>query len=184
MPDEPITNRTCMTKTATKKTPAVTCEVLPNGTLETRFSDGTILTTDPAQLSEDIRATALLHGLKAKLVDAAALLCNKETGRSPSIEDKIEAVREVHARITSPNGTWNKIRGDGESSGGGTGLLVRALMAVTGQTRGETEETLATCTKEEVVTLRNMPKIAAKIAEFKAAASKVDAGALLAKFGG
>lgn len=99
---------------------------ITGGLLTITFGNGEQITVNPTALSDEIRTAAMLHGLKQKLGDAAAISRNPDTGRSASLDDKIAAVREVFERITSPDGTWNKIRESGEGSGNG-GLLFRAL---------------------------------------------------------
>ena len=165
----------------TKKIPTVSADV--SGTsLVLTFASGDVLTVDHTKLSGAIIDAAILHGLKQKLVDAAAISRNPDTGASATAQDKFDAVKEVYDRITSPDGTWNKIRGDGTGSGQGTGLLVRALMALSNKNEDETRALLEACSDDEVKALRGSPKVAAKIAELKNSNSKVDTDALLAKF--
>lgn len=112
-------------RTANTTTKAISTDII-EGKLIMTFGNGESLSVDPATLSDEIRTAAMLHGLKQKLGDAAAISRNPDTGRSASLDDKIAAVREVFDRITSPDGTWNKVRESGEGSGNG-GLLFRAL---------------------------------------------------------
>lgn len=130
------------------------------------FKDGRTLDIDALSLNEDIRNAALLHGLKQKLVDAAAIGRDTETGRSATLSDKYEAVREVYDRITGPVGTWNKIRaaGDGVQSGG---LLVRAIMQLSGKAREEVVAQLDAMSKEQRTALRANKRVAEVIATFK-----------------
>ena len=167
--------------TTTTKTPAVSAEVT-DSVLTLTFSNGKTLTVDAQALSDTIRTAAMMHGLKQKLVDAAAIARNPDTGATATIEDKLEAVCEVYERIILPEGTWNKVRGDGTGTGNGGGLLVRALMALFNKNEEETRTLLDGCSDEEVKALRNSPKVAVKMAELKAAKSKVDTDSLFAKF--
>lgn len=138
------------------------------------------LTITMGQLSADIRAYAAVHGLKQKLVDAAAISRNPDTGRSASVEDKAAAVREVAQRLLA--GEWNKRRADGEGTGTG-GLLFRALMRLQPAAGAEkVKEFLAARSKTEQAALRATPKVAAIIEELRAADAKtggIDADALL-----
>lgn len=163
------------------RTPTIAADIA-GSVLTLTASNGTVLTVDTDNLSSDIRQAAMLHGLKQKLVDAAAISRNPDTGASATVQDKIDAVQEVYDRITATDGTWNKIRGDG-TGGNGSGLLVRALMAMFGKTKVEIEAHLDGCTEDERKALRNAPKVAAKMAELKAASSNIDTDALLAGFG-
>lgn len=162
----------------TKTLPAIAAEVMANGILQLDFANGEQLRIDPAALSDTIRMDAMLHGLKQKLVDAAAIARNKDTGRSATIDDKFDAVKEIYDRITSPNGTWNKVRGDGTA---GSGLLVRALMQLMDKTRSEIEAFLEPKSKEQRAALMVNPRVAPIIAQLKAQSvdKDVDSDAML-----
>lgn len=110
------------TKNDTKRTPDIEATITDDGRLVLAFSHGEHIAVAPTELSPHITRQALLHGLKQKLVDAAAISRNPDTGRSATIEDKFAAVREVYERLLS--GHWNKPR-EGAASAGG--LLFRAL---------------------------------------------------------
>lgn len=111
-------------------------------------------------LTPSITTMATLHGLKQKIVDAAAIARNPDTGRSASVSDKYAAMEEVAARLIS--GEWNKIRGDGTTGAGG--LLFRALCIAYGQKNPADIKTfLDGKTKAEQAALRKNPKIAAII---------------------
>ena len=121
-------------------------------TLTLEFANGQRLSLDATTLTQDIINAATLHGLKQKLVDAAAIGRDPVTGRSATLSDKFDAVKEVFDRITSTNGTWNKVRAGGEGQKGG--LLVRALMQLGNKTRDQVTAHLDTLTKEQVSALR------------------------------
>lgn len=167
---------------STKKVPVIAGDV--NGSILTlTFQDGRILTLDATKVSADIQHAAMMHGFKQKLVDAAAINRNTDTGASATIDDKYDNVREVYDRLIDVNGTWNKQRGDGSGSSAGTGLLVRALMAIYGKSEDEVREILDNCSDDEVKAVRGNPKVAAKMAELKQAKSTIDVDAVLGKFG-
>jgi len=157
------------------------------GTMVTvTFANGKDLAIDTATLSPEIQRMAMMHGIKQKLVDAGAIARNTETGASASIEDKYAAVREVYERLTSPNGTWNKERGGGESksTGGTNNLLIRALMQMTGRDKDYVDQFLSAKTKEQRAALKRNPRVVAIIAELQAAkAGDVDTDALLGELG-
>jgi len=94
-----------------------------NGALTLTFADGQQLTIAPSELSAEIRQQALLHGLKQKLVDAAAIPCDTTTGKPATIEQKFAAVKAVHDRLLA--GEWNQRAAGG--AGGSKGLLQAAL---------------------------------------------------------
>ena len=165
----------------TKRTPAVTAEI--NGTELVFIGDnGDRITVNAIALDEGIRLAAMMHGLKQKIGDAAAISRNPETGRSATTGDKFDAMREVFERLTA--GQWNKTREGGD--GGAGGLLFKALCKVKAdKTPAEVRAYLEARTKEEQAALRKVPAIAAAIEEIKAANAKdggIDGEALLAGF--
>ena len=166
------------TSNDTKRVPAISAEVVGQE-LTLTFANGEVLRTYVDTLSPEIQRDAMLHGLKAKLVDAAAIARNTDTGRSATIDDKYDAVKVIFDRITSANGTWNQSRGDG--TGAASGLLVRAIMQLQSKPRATVEAFLEAKTKEQKAALRANPKIAAIIASMQAAASKVDSDELLSE---
>lgn len=129
------------------------------------FSNGECLKLDRAKMADDIRHMAMMHGFKQKLVDAAAISRNPDTGRSATVDDKYAAVREVYDRLLS--GEWNKTREAG--AGGSGGLLFRALcITYPAKTPDAIREYLAKRTAEEKTALRK--KFAELIATLKAPA--------------
>lgn len=158
-----------------KKLPDVAAEMLQSGKLSLSFSNGAVLELDPATLTPEMQKTAMLHGLKQKLVDAAAIGRDMVTGRSATIQDKYNAVREVFDRITGANGeapSWNKVRDAGTNVSGG--LLVSALMQMSGKDRQQITTFLAGKTNEEKAALRKNQKVAEIIAQLQAAKTKTD----------
>lgn len=166
----------------TKRTPAVTAEI--NGTrLIFTGDNGRELAVSIEQLDDAIRAQAMMHGLKQKIGDAAAISRNPDTGRSATTDDKFDAMAEVLNRLLA--GQWNKTREAGEGSGAG-GLLFKALCRIKAdKTPAEVRAYLEARTKEEQAALRKVPAIATAIEEIKAAQAKdggIDGEALLAGF--
>lgn len=109
----------------TTRVPAVSAEI-EGAILTLTFAGGDKLTLDSGKLSEDVRAYALMHGLKQKLVDAAAIARNTDTGASATIADKQDAVTKVYERIIA--GEWNATRTGGEGGTGKGSLLFLALL--------------------------------------------------------
>jgi hypothetical protein len=157
---------------------AITADIFGH-TLTLTFSNGQTLELNAMLLAPHIRDNAVLHGLKQKLVDAAAFSRDPETGKSATIADKYNAVKEVFDRITSPEGTWNKVREVGATATGG--LLARALMQMTGKTKEAITDFLDSKTKEEISALKKNPKVAAVIAELQMESIDVDTDSLLAE---
>lgn len=170
-----------MTMNETPRIPAISAEIV--GSVVTFIAaTGERVSLDADTLPPEIRHTAMMHGLKQKLGDAAAISRNPDTGRSATVEDKLAAIREVALRL--PVGPWNKTREGGETSAGG--LLFKALCKIKAdKTPAEVRAYLGARTKEEQAALRRVPAIAAAIEEIKAAQAKddgIDGEALLADF--
>lgn len=172
---------TATTTTDSKRTPAVTAEIAGTRLVFTG-DNGRELSVSIEQLADDIRTQAMMHGLKQKIGDAAAISRNPETGRSATTDDKFDAMSEVLNRLLS--GQWNKTREGGEGAAGG--LLFKALCKVKAdKTPAEVRAYLDGRTKEEQAALRKVPVIAAAIEEIRAAQAKdggIDGEALLAGF--
>jgi hypothetical protein len=146
--------------------------------LQLMFSNGKILTLAAGQLSDSIQYEATIHGLKQKLVDAAAISRDPATGRSATIDDKYAAVKAVYDRLLS--GLWNEPREGGGNVGG---LLLKALARMNPAKDAATLKAwLDGKTDAEKAALRANPKVAAVIAEIQAEkpeVATVDSDALL-----
>jgi len=165
------------------KTPAIAADIVGldsgNPGLELVFGNGRRLAIYARDITTTVAEYAMMHGLKQKLVDAAAISRNTDTGRAASIDDKYEAVAEVHARLLS--GQWNKTREGGGATGG---LLFRALCRMYDgkKTPEALREFLDGKTDAEKAALRKNSKVAAIIEAIRAESAKpdgTDADALL-----
>jgi len=136
------------------------------------FINGKTLAVDVEQLSAGIRQQALMHGLKQKLVDAAAISRDSSNGKAATIETKYDAVKEVLDRLLS--GEWNKRREGGGATGG---LLKRALILMYEgrKTPEQIDEYLAGKSDKEKAALRKNPKVATIIDQLRVEDAK-DAG--------
>ena len=168
------------TTTLATKIPDVTTDIM--GTrLTISFRNGEFLEVNTEDLSHEIRLQSMLHGLKQKLVDAAAIGRNTDTGRSATIDDKFEAVREVYDRIIA--GQWNKARGDG-SGKGSKSYLCEALMELFGKTREQVTAFMAGKTKEELAALKTNERVAAVITRLeRAKVADVDTDSMFDEIG-
>ena len=146
-------------------------------TIETTFNDKTqelVITAVGVgelrvrvdELAPHIKHVAIVRGLKEKIVDAAALSRDPETGRSATPEQKFRAMQDVVARITDPEApSWNARAGEG--SGGEGGLLVRALMRMSGKDRDMVAREVQGWDKKQQAAVRALPDVAAVIAKIK-----------------
>lgn len=177
------------TTTAKNATPAISAAI--DGaflTLTFAHDPAAPLVIDATRLTPEIQQAAMMHGLKQKLVDAAAISRNPDTGRSATVEDKYTAVREVFDRLYA--GEWNKRREAGTGTGGQSLLLAAMCKLYAGRkTEAELREWIKGLTDEEQSTLRSSARVAPIIAEIKAArdakkSKGVDADALFAELDG
>lgn len=164
-----------MMNETTKRTPAVSAEIDENlGGLTLTFAGGETLRLEVGMLTPRIGAYALMHGLKQKLIDAAAISRNPDTGRSATPTDKYNAVKAVYDRLLA--GQWSAARGEGGTGSGG--LLFRALCRMyPAKTPEALREYLAGKSAAEQAALRKNAKISAVIEEIKAESAGDDASA-------
>jgi hypothetical protein len=129
------------------------------------------------ELNREIINHATLHGLKQKIVDAAAL------PNGATITEKYTAMNEVYARLTGDEPTWNK--GAGAGNGGSGGLLFRALCRLyPTKTPDAIKGYLDKQDNKKQAALRKDPKVSAMIETVRAESIKttgIDAGELLSE---
>jgi hypothetical protein len=155
-----------------KKSTIMADVFLPKMTLTLTFINGKEIVVDANTLSQEIRDQALLHGLKQKLVDAAAISRNLDTGASASVDDKYNAVRKIADRLMRVDAKWNEGRAtnaDAPATAGVNNILLRALMQMTGRDLEYTKAFLEGKTKEQRASLRKNPRVMAIMAELSAA---------------
>lgn len=167
----------------TKNTPALSVNIntleesvkvdMCHTILTLEFANGNTLEMDTRQLAPSVISHALAHGLKQKLVDAAAISRDPRNGRAADINVKYAAVNEVFQRLMT--GDWNKRREGGGNTGG---LLFRALVQMYEgrKTPEQLKEWLAGKSDKEKAALRKNPKLAQIIEDLRAADAK-DGGA-------
>ena len=154
-----------------------------DGTLVLAFRHGEVLRVHPESLAPEIQRMAMLHGLKQKLVDAAAISRDTATGRAATIATKYDAVREIFDRITGAGGeapSWNKPRAGG--AGGQGGLLARAIARYKNVEVAAAKAYLDRLTDAQKQALRVDPRIATIINELRMESAKpagIDTDALL-----
>jgi hypothetical protein len=100
---------------------------------EVRFvsEEGDIVGLTLGTLSDDIKKQLMLHGLKQKLGDAAAMSRDPVTGKSASEGEKLLAIREVADMLLS--GNWTKPRGASNLDSD----LVKALIELKGEDKAQ-----------------------------------------------
>jgi hypothetical protein len=115
-------------------------------------------------LNASIQTHAILHGLKQKICDAAAL------PNGSTLTEKYLAMKEVFERITSADGTWNK---PGEGNSQPTGLLFKALCRkYSNKTPDALRAWLDKQDKAKQAALRKNPEIAALIEAIRLESTK------------
>lgn len=157
---------------------------ISHGALTLTFADQTTAQLSTVDLSPEILSQALMHGLKQKLVDAAAIARNTDTGASATVTDKKDAVLKVLDRLMA--GNWNVGREGGDQSGKGSLLLLALQRMQPARDASELATWLKARTDAERAALgknaKLLPFIQAIQAERAAAAAKksgVDSDALL-----
>jgi len=172
-----------MTTTEQKKD--IEATVTDDGGLTLEFRHGKTLKLHPEALTPEIQRAAMLHGLKQKLVDAAAIARDTATGRAATIQTKYDAVKEIFDRITGESPSWNRPRAGG--TGGQGGLLARAIARYKNVTIEQAKAYLDRLTDAQKQALRVDPRIATVINELRLETAKpagIDTDALLSGLGG
>ena len=157
---------------------------MAHSALTLTFADGTATQFSTVDFSPSILTQALAHGLKQKLVDAAAIARNTETGASATVQDKKAAVLAVLERLLA--GEWNKAREGGDGAAKGSLLLLALgrmnpagdMSALAERVKAMTDEQRAALSKNPKV-LVHIQAIQAERAAAKARVSGVDSDALL-----
>ena len=163
----------------------IEASIANDGALILDFRHGETLRLRPDDLTPEIQRAAMLHGLKQKLVDAAAIARDTTTGRAATIQTKYDAVREIFDRITGESPSWNKPRAGG--TGGQGGLLARAIARYKNVEIEQAKAYLDRLTDAQKQALRVDHRIAAIINELRLESAKpagIDTDALLSGLGG
>lgn len=180
--------------TTTTRIPAISVETVQavestrteifHGQLTLKFADGTARVVDTANLTPDILSIALMHGLKQKFVDGAAIARNTETGASATLADKKEAVLAIVERVEG--GAWNVGRGEGNGTAKGSILFLALQRMQPNRDAAELADWVKARTKEESAALMRNAKLlpfiqTIQVERAAAAAQKagVDSDALL-----
>jgi hypothetical protein len=134
------------------------------------FRNGETMTATAADAEKwGLTTRFVVHGLSQKIRDNYASV--KE------VDDAWEATNQLLMQLTK--GTWSE-RATGEA---GAGVLLRALVEVTGQTPEDVRNTLSTMSASEKIFLRNSDELRPIITRLEAQrAGAVDKSAVLAKF--
>jgi hypothetical protein len=109
-------------------------EVVGEGKFEVRLAD----------LSENVKVRGLLHGLKQRVSDKAAIPRDTATGKSATPGEKFEAMRALGAHLSSGTVDWEMRKGVGGPRGPSdeTRLVLRAIAEIQGISVADLEERL------------------------------------------
>lgn len=142
------------------------------------------LVVDPKDFSQGICNYAMAHGFKQRLGDAAALERDRTTGLSATPQEKFEAMKEVYEHLQAANTAeeWNR---KPQKGGVNAGLLLEALIRVTGQSVEDCRAAMGGWNEKEKDAMRQDPAIAPVIEQIKKERVKpvtgVDTKALLGR---
>jgi len=160
------------TEPGSKKDVASAMDV-ENGTLTLLFGDGRKLVIVAGELAPNIAKIAVLHGMKQKLVDAGAL--SVSAGKSATVSEKYDAIREVYDRLTGPEPAWNKTRTTGPRRKPDVDYLLPALQEkYPAKTEAELAKYLEGKTAKQKLALTLHADVAPIIAKLRAAEGDVD----------
>jgi len=155
-----------------------------NNRITFNSTDGGLYTFDLSQVNADNVRYATLHGFKQRLVDNAALSRDSATGKSPTDEEKMAAIRQLGDYYMSGAPDWT-IRGTGAGESGEGGMIARAVSAVQGIPVADVlsrldvkAASLGTTRRKLLNQLATAPAVREKMAELSPKAA-VDADSLL-----
>lgn len=152
------------------------------------FTFGTIgkLVFDPALVSAENRARAMMHGFKQRIIDNAAI--KAEDNGKVNVQAKFDAMRQIIDHLESGATDWN-VKQAARATGPDAGLLIRALIEMGKTASVEAANVLferlaakREITREEAIKLLwDAKDVGLKVAELRAEArtGKVDADDLL-----
>lgn len=140
---------------------------------------------DLTALGKAVIERALVHGMKQRISDAAAIPCNPETGKPATPQEKFEAMQALVEHYNSGTDEW----AIGRVGGGGAPRAANTLQAIANVysldldgARAYVEKTAAKRGidyKAALALWKSSDKIAEELARMAAAKSKVDADGLL-----
>lgn len=127
------------------------------------------LTLDVAELNDDVRQHAMLHGLIQTIGDAAALSYKQPDGsiRRPTLAEK--RAEMANRIITLKTGVWSAAREAGAGSDPYTSMVVEAIANVTGKDAEAVRDFMAKLSVEEKRELRNAPAVQKEMAKIRLA---------------
>ena len=136
-------------------------------------------------LNAEVKQRALLHGMKQRIIDSAAIPCDNITGKPATPQQKYEAMRALVEHYNSGTSDWNIARGEGGERAAG-GITLKAVAMVQGvdealmrkRIEGLAERKGLTA-KGILASLAKSPDVIRTIAEIRAKAANVDADGLL-----
>ena len=129
-------------------------------TLTIDLGTGVSLVVDAMALSDEVRQSAMMAGLRSKIIDAAAIPRDTTTGKSATDEEKAAAIVAMVDRLRS--GVWNVVGRGKEPS---VSVFLRALADVTGVDIASAAAKVKLLDKAQVKALRANAKVAARMAE-------------------
>jgi hypothetical protein len=143
------------------------------------------LTLEMGKLSAAVLARAALHGMKQRVSDAAAIPCDRETGRPATPEEKFAAMKELVDHYMTGTGEWNRARAAGSGGGRDTsGITLQAMRRVWPDR--DCEELVFKLERRRVITRREAyaafaktREVAAMIAQIKSEGANMSADDLL-----
>ena len=152
------------------------CEKSAEGTVVSfKFGNGTVVSLDLAELSEEMQQELMIHGALQKIGDSYSSAGGDFAFGIAAAEKVVENLK---------NGAWGSVRAGSGESKKASGELATALAALQNKDIAEVVAALENATDEQRKALRAHPAVKAKIAELRAEKAKEalakagDAGAL------
>lgn len=117
----------------------VKVEQTEGGKIAVMVQGAGVVTLDPAKISDANKAYAMFHGLKQRMVDAAALSRDPANGAAASPADKMAAIQAIVEHLESGSAEWSRVG----SGGGGKSITIEAIAQIKGVKYDVAEEYVA-----------------------------------------
>lgn len=140
-------------QTKAKANSVVTHALVPEGIQFNVLGAGSFV-FDYTQAAQSNRTHAEIHGWLQRIVDAAAIGRDPETGRSATPMEKLTAMQELAAHYEGGNPEWSRKGGGGDTRAGN--LTIRALANVRGWTDEKATTEATRIAVEDGITLQKL----------------------------
>lgn len=168
--------------TKAKSNSVITHEIESDGIIVFNVLNAGKISFNPHNTSVENQERAMAHGFIQRISDAAAIPRDTETGKSATADEKFEAMLKLVKHYESGTAEWSRVRESGEGNSGG--LLLAALVKMSGKPKEEIRTWMKSQTRTQLDAMRDTDRVKKVIDSIRPAPSiSVDTDAMLAEIG-